>query len=132
MNTLKSGDGFFLSSTWLQAVPPLGPHAGFGGYGSAADPGVRWWVDTIRAKYGPYVPPAPVPVVFTPLSTNRNTAFNDLSLFDARGRLLERFTLNGNMSLENIPRIRHAGSYLAIISRNGSVVNVKRFCNLAR
>jgi hypothetical protein len=132
MNQLKGGDGFFLSSTWLQAVPPLGPNAGFGGYGSAADPGVRWWVDTIRAKYGSYVPPAPVAAVLAPLAKNGITAFDELELFDVRGRLLERFAFNGSTSLENIPRTRHAGSYVAIISRNGFVVNVKRFCNPAR
>lgn len=132
MNMLKSGEGFFLSSTWLQAVPPTGPNAGFGGYGSASDPGVRWWVDTIRAKYGPYVPPAPVAVRVAPLSINGNAAFDELKLFDVRGRLLERFTFNGSTSLENMPRIRHAGSYVALFSRDGNVVNVKIICNPAR
>ena len=132
MNTLKGGSGFFLSSTWLQAVAPLGPNAGFGGYGSAADPGVRWWVDTIRAKYGPYVPPAPTAATVSPLSTSRNAAFDEMRLFDVRGRLLERFTFNDNMSLKNIPRIKNAGPCLAVFSRNGTAVNVKRICNPAR
>jgi hypothetical protein len=132
MNSLKSGEGFFLSSTWLQAVPPLGPHADFGGYGSAADPGVRWWVDTIRAKYGHYVPPAPTAVAFAPLSINGNTAVDEVKLFDVRGRLLERIAFNGNTSLENIPRIKHTGSYLAIFRRDGSVVYTKRICNPGR
>jgi hypothetical protein len=132
VNQLKSGQGFFLSSTWLQAVPPLGPNAGFGGYGSAADPGVRWWVDTIRAKYGPYVPPAPTAAMVSFLSINKNTVFDELKLFDVRGRLLERFTFNGNASIENIPRTYFAGPYLAVFSRNGAVVNVKRICNPAR
>ena len=132
MNTLKGGEGFFLSSTWLQAVPPLGPNAGFGGYGSAGDPGVRWWVDTIRAKYGPYVPPAPTGIMVTPLSINRNITFNELKIFDVRGRLLERFTFTSKMPIENIPRIRHAGSYLAMYSNDGKVVTVKRICNPER
>ncbi|HMD67862.1 MAG TPA: hypothetical protein VKF42_03220 [Chitinivibrionales bacterium] len=132
LNQLKSGQGFFLASTWLQAVSPLGPNAGFGGYGSAADPGVRWWVDTIRAKYGPYVPPPPTAVTFAPLSINGNNAFDELKLFDVRGRLLERFTFNGNTSVENIPRIKLAGPYLAVFSRNGTAVNIKRICNPAR
>lgn len=129
---LTKGEGYMYSSMWLQAVPPLGPNAGFGGYGSSVDPGVRWWVDTIRAKYGPYVPPAPTAVTVAPLSMNTATAFDELRIFDVRGRLVERFMFNGNTSVENIPRIKHAGSYLAIFSRDGSVVNAKLICNPAR
>jgi hypothetical protein len=89
-------------------------------------------VDTIRAKYGPYVPPAPTAVAVSPLSINSNTAFDEMRLFDMRGRLLERFTFNGTMSLENVPRIKYAGPYLAVFSRDGTTVNLKRICNPAR
>jgi hypothetical protein len=132
LNQLKSGQGFFLSSTWLQAVPPTGPNAGFGGYGSAADPGVRWWVDTIRGKYGPYVPPALTAVAVAPMSIGGNASYDEMKIFDVRGRLLERFTFTSKMPIENTPRIRYAGSCLALFSKDGAVVNVKRICNPAR
>lgn len=48
--------GYMLASTWLQAVPPLGPNHHPGGYGSAGDPGIHWWLDFLHDAYGPYLP----------------------------------------------------------------------------
>jgi hypothetical protein len=56
----KAGQGWMLSSMWLQAAPPLGPNAGFGGNGMGM-PGVAWWADWLKTTYGAYVPPAPLP-----------------------------------------------------------------------
>jgi hypothetical protein len=59
-NAYTGGDGWMLSSMWLQAAPPLGPHTDFGGDGMTS-PGVKWWVDWLKSKYGAYVAPAPMP-----------------------------------------------------------------------
>jgi hypothetical protein len=56
----QAGQGWMLSSMWLQAAPPLGPNANFGGDGIAM-PGVAWWADWLKTTYGAYVPPAPLP-----------------------------------------------------------------------
>jgi hypothetical protein len=48
--------GYMLASTWLQAVPPLGPNHRPGGEGTAADPGIRWWLEFLHDTYGPYTP----------------------------------------------------------------------------
>jgi hypothetical protein len=53
---LDRGRGYVLASTWLQAAPPLGPNHCPGGAGTAADPGIRWWLDSLREHYGPYFP----------------------------------------------------------------------------
>ena len=50
----ERGEGYFLASTWLQCVPPEGPSHRPGGYGSAGDPGIRWWLEAVREKYGKY------------------------------------------------------------------------------
>jgi hypothetical protein len=50
--------GYMLASTWLQAVPPLGPDHRPGGDGTTADPGIRWWLEFLRDTYGPYPPGA--------------------------------------------------------------------------
>jgi hypothetical protein len=67
-----------------------------------------------------------------PLSRNSATAFDELKVFDIRGRLVERFTFKGKMPFENITRTRHAGSYVTIFCRGGSVGTIKRTCNPAR
>jgi len=51
---LDRGQGYMLASTWLQAAPPFGPNHRLGGYGTATDPGVRWWAEFIRDRYGAY------------------------------------------------------------------------------
>ena len=56
---LSQGRGYMLASTWLQCVPPYGPNHQPGGDGTQANPGVRWWLEFLRDKYGPYHPPAP-------------------------------------------------------------------------
>jgi hypothetical protein len=56
---LDRGSGYMLASTWLQAGPPLGPNHDPGGYGSPDDPGIRWWLEAVRERYGPYKPPRP-------------------------------------------------------------------------
>ena len=53
---LEKGYGYMLASTWLQAVPPLGPNHHPGGSGSETDPGIRWWLENIRQNYQPYRP----------------------------------------------------------------------------
>lgn len=53
---LDRGEGYMLASTWLQCIPPEGPNHSPGGYGSISDPGIRWWLEKIREKYGPYSP----------------------------------------------------------------------------
>ncbi len=54
---LDRGEGYMMASTWLQCIPPEGPNHRPGGYGTKNDPGVRWWLEAIRAKYGSYTPP---------------------------------------------------------------------------
>jgi hypothetical protein len=55
-----------------------------------------------------------------------------MKIFDVRGRLLERFTFRGDISLENVPKINHAGTYVALFCRNGTAVAMKRICNIDR
>ncbi len=55
---LDNGHGYMCASTWLQCPPPSGPNNSPGGDGSKQSPGIRWWLEFIRDKYGPYVPPA--------------------------------------------------------------------------
>jgi hypothetical protein len=52
------GDGFLFASTWLQAAPPLGPNHDPGGDGSAENPGIRWWLEWLKSRFGAYRPPA--------------------------------------------------------------------------
>lgn len=54
---LDNGHGYMCASTWLQCVPPYGPNHKPGGDGSKSDPGIRWWLEFLRDKYGPYTPP---------------------------------------------------------------------------
>jgi len=58
---LDNGRGYMCASTWLQCPPPSGPNNCPGGDGSKQSPGIRWWLEFIREKYGPYVPPQPRP-----------------------------------------------------------------------
>ncbi len=51
---LEAGHGYMLASTWLQCAGPYGPNARAGGYGGEDDPGIRWWLEHIKARYGPY------------------------------------------------------------------------------
>lgn len=44
------GDGYLFASTWMQAVPPLGPHYDLGGDGSESDPGMRWWLEWLKTR----------------------------------------------------------------------------------
>jgi len=55
---LGRGQGYMLASTWLQCVPPYGPNHRPGGSGTKDDPGIQWWLEFLRAEYGPYTPPA--------------------------------------------------------------------------
>jgi hypothetical protein len=48
---MAQANGFMLASTWLQAVPPLGPNQRPGGDGSASDPGIRWWLEYVRVHH---------------------------------------------------------------------------------
>lgn len=56
---LDNGQGYMCASTWLQCPPPSGPNNRPGGDGTKESPGIRWWLEFICDKYGPYVPPAP-------------------------------------------------------------------------
>lgn len=56
---LDNGHGYMCASTWLQCPPPSGPNNRPGGDGGKESPGIRWWLEFIRDKYGPYVRPAP-------------------------------------------------------------------------
>jgi hypothetical protein len=47
-NHLNRGEGYFLASTWLQCIPPEGPNHNPGGYGNADDPGIRWWLESVK------------------------------------------------------------------------------------
>jgi hypothetical protein len=49
-----AGRGYMLASTWLQAPPPQGPNHDPGGEGTARDPGIRWWLDWLVSRCGPY------------------------------------------------------------------------------
>lgn len=51
---IDQANGYFLAATWLQAPPPLGPHVLPGGDGSAGNPGIRWWLEFLRDRYGAY------------------------------------------------------------------------------
>ncbi len=51
---LLKGEGYLLASTWLQCVPPHGPNHTPGGNGTRDDPGIRWWLESLRETYGPY------------------------------------------------------------------------------
>jgi hypothetical protein len=57
---LDRGEGYMMASTWLQCVAPEGPNHSPGGYGTADDPGIRWWLEAIRERYGSYIAPAPL------------------------------------------------------------------------
>jgi len=53
-DSLKSGRGYMLASTWLQCVGPEGPNMTPGGSGAKGAPGIRWWLEFIKKTYGPY------------------------------------------------------------------------------
>lgn len=55
---LDNGHGYMCASTWLQCPPPSGPNNRPGADGSKESPGIRWWLEFIRDKYGSYIPPA--------------------------------------------------------------------------
>ena len=50
------GDGYMLASTWLQAAAPHGPNHHPGGDGSHASPGIAWWLEYTKKRFGPYRP----------------------------------------------------------------------------
>ena len=64
-------NGYMLASTWLQCVPGEGvggPFTDPGGYSRIddvdadidrlhRDAGIAWWLDFVKAKYGPWEPP---------------------------------------------------------------------------
>lgn len=49
---IEGANGYLFASTWLQAAPPLGPNMVPGGLGTREDPGVRWWLEFVREKFG--------------------------------------------------------------------------------
>ena len=53
---LDRGQGYLFASTWLQNPPPAGPQHRPGGQGTPDDPGVRWWLEHLRNRLGPYRP----------------------------------------------------------------------------
>ncbi len=54
---LNNGNGYMMSSTWLQCVAPYGPNPRPGGDGSEDDPGIKWWLEFVKETYGPYIQP---------------------------------------------------------------------------
>lgn len=44
-------NGYIMASTWLQSSPPRGPNFAPGGDGSPGNPGIRWWLDYMKANY---------------------------------------------------------------------------------
>jgi hypothetical protein len=50
------GDGYMLASTWLQAAVPHGPNHCPGGDGSPENPGIAWWLEYMKNKFGAYRP----------------------------------------------------------------------------
>ncbi|MCL2479866.1 MAG: ferredoxin [Treponema sp.] len=50
------GDGYMLASTWLQAAAPLGPNHNPGGSGTQDSPGIAWWLEYTKNRFGPYTP----------------------------------------------------------------------------
>jgi len=53
---LNNGNGYMMSSTWLQCVPPYGPNPRPGGNGTKEDLGIKWWLEFLKETYDPYVP----------------------------------------------------------------------------
>ncbi len=49
---IENANGYLLASTWLQCPPPFGPNMRPEGDGSAENPGIKWWLDYIKARYG--------------------------------------------------------------------------------
>jgi len=43
--------GYIMASTWLQSSPPYGPNYAPGGDGSPGSPGIRWWLDYMKASH---------------------------------------------------------------------------------
>jgi hypothetical protein len=50
---IEEANGYVFASTWLQAAPPHGPNMLPGGTGTADDPGINWWLEFLRHRYGP-------------------------------------------------------------------------------
>jgi len=44
-------NGYIMASTWMQSSPPHGPNYAPGGDGSPGNPGIRWWLDYMKANY---------------------------------------------------------------------------------
>lgn len=49
---IEEANGYLLASTWLQCPPPFGPNMRPEGDGSAENPGIKWWLDWVRERYG--------------------------------------------------------------------------------
>jgi len=49
--TMDKHNGYIMASTWLQSSPPQGPNYLPGGDGSPGNPGIRWWLDHMKANY---------------------------------------------------------------------------------
>lgn len=71
---IRQQQGYMLASTWLQCSPAEGiggPFMNPGGLANSKtineevtqvqpDAGIRWWLQEIKQRYGPWIPPAPV------------------------------------------------------------------------
>lgn len=49
--SMEKHNGYMMASTWMQASPPHGPNYSPGGDGSPGKPGIRWWLDFMKATY---------------------------------------------------------------------------------
>jgi hypothetical protein len=149
-NCINTNNGWFTASTWIQAGPGAGIGGPFqtpGGYSNYTDAevnanftvlkpdaGIRWYLEWLKGQYGAWVPPPPMStsVSVAPLSRNISLVYDDLKIFDMRGKLLQRFTFSKQMPFSYIPHIRYTSPYLALFIKDGAVVNVKRICNPVR
>ncbi len=152
-NGVSTRNGWWTASTWAQCGPGAGVTGGTpvggpfmvpGGYSNYTDAqinpvvttimpdaGIRWWLEWLKGQYGAWTPPPPMTtsVSVATLSRNISPVYDDLKIFDMRGRLLQRFAFSNKMPFEYMPRIKYASPYLALFSSDGAVVNVKRICN---
>jgi FG-GAP-like repeat len=85
---INAGYGYLGASSWLQAVPPEGPNASPGGYGTPNDPGIRFWLEHVQDLVASN-PPSPITsatLVNADTDTDIMQLTNDMTLdFSALG-----------------------------------------------
>ncbi len=125
--------GFMLADMWLQAAPPLGPNMNPGGNGTAGSPGIRFWLEALKAAWGSWNPPPPLQVGVShelPLHI-ATAAYDNVKVFDLRGKLVATYSgnmLNASMKLLS----RNTGVNVVVYSKGNDIINIKSFCNTGR